>query len=324
MPLPLENIAKRLNSVTKTIRFHASHERLWLETSAIHVPTTYEQLPKAFLERAKAFDLVLIATSIRYANNFFFEEYENVVLMSFSNWNMLTDLPISNGLAFFASSLIGDSIDLGISHTPNIGCVNDFWVDKRGVDAGMRSAYVCSSCLNTDPVEARHKPVLEDMMRLLNLVSSASRNNADIVDLDGAVAESQFDTFLCHNSGDKSEVRRLGAELGAASIRCWLDEEQIRPGQLWQAVLESQISSVRSALVCVGASGLGPWQNLEMRTFINEFATRGCPVVPVLLPSLQEAPELPLFLRQLMWVNMGTDQQALPKLIWAITGRRPT
>ena len=28
----------------------------------------------------------------------------------------------------------------------NVGCINDFWWDKTGVDAGMRAAFICDGC----------------------------------------------------------------------------------------------------------------------------------------------------------------------------------
>jgi hypothetical protein len=56
---------------------------------------------------------------------------------------------------------------------------------------------------------------------------------------------------------------------------------------------------------------------------LNEFAERGCPVIPVLLPEAA-VPELPVFLRGMTWVDLRLqDDTGLERLIWGITGRKP-
>jgi hypothetical protein len=93
----------------------------------------------------------------------------------------------------------------------------------------------------------------------------------------------------------------------------------------WQEALEEQLASIAAAAVFVGASGFGPWQNRELRAFLDEFVRRQCPVIPVLLPSVTSPPQLPLFLRQMTWVDYRRDQKtALDLLVWGVTGERPT
>ena len=132
-----------------------------------------------------------------------------------------------------------------------------------------------------------------------------------------------FDVFLCHNSEDKPAVRSIAQQLRSQGILPWLDEAELIPGRAWQEELERQIGDIRAAAVFVGPSGIGPWQNREMRAFLNEFAERQCPVIPVLLPKAT-APKLPLFLRSMTWVDLRIDEAAgVERLIWGITGRRP-
>ena len=133
-----------------------------------------------------------------------------------------------------------------------------------------------------------------------------------------------FDVFLCHNSADKPTVRRIGQQLKEAGILPWIDVEQLPPGQPWQPLLEQQIRNIRSAAVCVGAAGIGPWQQREMYGFLNAFVKRGAPVIPLLLPDALSAPELPIFLAEMTWVDFRSqDSEPLKRLIWGITGKRP-
>ena len=134
----------------------------------------------------------------------------------------------------------------------------------------------------------------------------------------------EFDVFLCHSFTDKPAVRELSATLTARGLRPWFDEEQLRPGLPWQELLEAQIEEIRAVAVIVGAAGLGPWQDMELRAFLNEFVKRRCPVIPVLLASCPTEPKLPIFLSRMMWVDFRRPEpDPMVQLLWGITGKRP-
>ena len=91
-----------------------------------------------------------------------------------------------------------------------------------------------------------------------------------------------FDVFLCHNSEDKSAVREIAQWLSEENIKAWLDEADIRSGSFWHAAIGQQIETVKSAAVCVGQHGVGPWQHREIIALLDQFDRRGCPVIPVI------------------------------------------
>lgn len=140
--------------------------------------------------------------------------------------------------------------------------------------------------------------------------------------------DEQYDCFLSHNSQDKAAVRVLARQLRDRGLRIWLDEDELRPGVPWQELLELGIKQSRSALVLIGADGLGPWEEKEMRAVLNLAVKDQRPVIPVLLPDTLAAPELPLFLQDLSWVDLRANAESgelsgLQRLIWGITGRKP-
>jgi hypothetical protein len=132
-----------------------------------------------------------------------------------------------------------------------------------------------------------------------------------------------FDVFLCHNSVDKPAVREIALKLSKQGIKPWMDVDQIQPGTTWQTALGQQIESINSAAVFVGDAGLGLWQNQESQAFLNQFVKRGCPVIPVVLPSAKTAPDLPWMFANLHCIDFRTDSQPLERLIWGITGQKP-
>jgi hypothetical protein len=49
-------------------------------------------------------------------------------------------------------------------------------------------------------------------------------------------------------------------------------------------------------------------------------------VIPVILPGVEKAPQLPLFLREFKWiyfVKITDEPEALDNLEWGITGENP-
>lgn len=135
-----------------------------------------------------------------------------------------------------------------------------------------------------------------------------------------------FDTFVSHNSKDKPEVRNICQKLSSRGLQVWLDEEQLQPGVPWQNLLEDGVRKSNSVAVLVGEDGIGPWEDVEMQAALRLAVRDKRPVIPVLLPNAPAEPQLPLFLGNRTWVDLRgrlTDQ-GIDKVVWGITGKRPT
>ncbi|WP_414573111.1 TIR domain-containing protein [Nostoc sp. CCY 9925] len=140
------------------------------------------------------------------------------------------------------------------------------------------------------------------------------------------VSTTQFDVFLAHNTQDKPEVKAIALALKQRNIKSWIDEEQIAPGRSFQDEIQQAIPLVKSAAIFIGSQGLGRWQSWELKAFIAECVERKIPVIPVLLPGVNNLPEDLVFLKQLRWVafsNGVDDEAALDLLQWGITGEKP-
>src|SRR5439155_3545038 len=128
-----------------------------------------------------------------------------------------------------------------------------------------------------------------------------------------------FDVFLCYNSVDGAEVKRIGERLQEEEILPWLDEWELRPGMPWQPALEEQINSIKSAAVFVGKSGRGPWQDMEIYALLRKFVNREkkIPVIPVILPDCIDVPNLPIFLEGMTWVDFRKGEpDPMEMLMW--------
>jgi len=168
------------------------------------------------------------------------------------------------------------------------------------------------------------KIYLTKYVQKMDLEADAKRDHeAAATVLQGKRELGQFDVFLCHCSEDKSEVKTIGNLLKNQSILPWLDDWELRPGLPWQRLLEAQIKNIKSAAVFVGKNGLGPWQSVELDSFLREFVSREVPVIPVLLASAEKKPDLPVFLNGMTWVDFRKQESnPLKRLVWGITGQR--
>ncbi|MFN5065658.1 MAG: SUMF1/EgtB/PvdO family nonheme iron enzyme [Aphanizomenon sp.] len=137
------------------------------------------------------------------------------------------------------------------------------------------------------------------------------------------------DVFLCHNGKDKPEVEKIRTELLQRGIDSWLDKYDFEPFRRWQDQLEEIIGQIKAAAIFIGSSGVGPWADIEMNSFLVEFVKRKLRMGLVILPSckytfteLEE--KTPRFLRSFHWVDFREhDPEPLGQLIWGITGIKP-
>lgn len=140
-----------------------------------------------------------------------------------------------------------------------------------------------------------------------------------------------FDVFLSHNSQDKPIVRALAAWLTDNNVRCFLDENDLEPGDVLSDKLGRAMENSRSAIICVGPNGEGPWHREEIDTLLNrsiklsrqknEFR-----IIPVILPNADTS-KLRWFLETRLWCNLSTGISdsggELQRLRRAILGESP-
>ena len=116
-----------------------------------------------------------------------------------------------------------------------------------------------------------------------------------------------------------------------AHLTPWLDKWHLVPGEPWQEALEQALDASRTCAVFIGPSGLGPWENEEMRSALQTRVSQtGFRVVPVLLPgaTMPERGLLPRFLSRLTWVDFRGpdglhDAEAFHRLVAGIRGVAP-
>jgi len=69
--------------------------------------------------------------------------------------------------------------------------------------------------------------------------------------------------FLAHNSKDKIEIYALADWLGKREFKFWLDDHELRAGELWRGTAAEAVCSAAAMLVCIGLHGIGEEQRRE-------------------------------------------------------------
>src|SRR5262245_4706719 len=117
----------------------------------------------------------------------------------------------------------------------------------------------------------------------------------------------QYHVFLSHSSNDKAHVEKIAVRLeDEAGLTPFLDKWHLVPGEAWQEALEEALDDSETCAIFLGPMGLGPWENEEMRSALDERVRKNSfRVIPVLLPgaNIKDKKTLPRFLRRLTWID---------------------
>jgi TIR domain len=133
-----------------------------------------------------------------------------------------------------------------------------------------------------------------------------------------------YDVYISYHKADRAEVTGIAEKLKARGILPWLDVQELKPGEEKIRVQEAQIRHIPVAAVFVGQHEIMGEQEMETHSFIKQFIKRNIPIIPVILASGQEEPDLPPFLGNFSEVNFHS---AIPDpvgpLVWGVNGVRP-
>jgi len=135
-----------------------------------------------------------------------------------------------------------------------------------------------------------------------------------------------FDVFIVEAAkGEPGAVDKIAHGLEARGLKVWLERRSLRPGSHWKQATAAAMEHSHAAMVIVEPDRDLPWKLPVHRTGLLEFAKKGQPIIPVLMPGIEEPPALPLFMRDLTWVDLRgcSAEEGLDQLEWGITGVKP-
>jgi small GTP-binding protein len=217
-------------------------------------------------------------------------------------------------------------------HCANKGCRNPFEdrVVKARLDA-RKKHLLCPICEEKSPlVNLLASPTAEAESVAAQIGTDAKagrqRMTAAFV-IKAKEAQGKFDVFLSHNSKDKAAVEKIAKQLKAVGLRPWLDKWNLAGGDTIEDALEHAIKTIPCAALCFGPADVSDWHIMEIRAYVAAWAKKRARMIPVILPGVEETPDLPLFVQQTLWVDMRDwekeESDGFYRLVCGILGRAP-
>ncbi|HEV7475214.1 MAG TPA: toll/interleukin-1 receptor domain-containing protein [Pyrinomonadaceae bacterium] len=217
-------------------------------------------------------------------------------------------------------------------HCSNVKCRNPFEdrVVKARLEAG-RKTLLCPICEKKTPLVDLLAPptaVAEAVAEQIGTDAKAGRQRMTAAFVIKAKeAEGKFDVFLSHNAKDKAAVEKIAKRLKGKGLRPWLDKWNLSGGDTLEDALEQAIKTISCAALCFGPADVSDWHIMEIRAYVAAWAKKKARMIPVILPGVETVPELPLFVRQTLWVDMRdwerAESDAFYQLVCGILGKAP-
>jgi len=130
--------------------------------------------------------------------------------------------------------------------------------------------------------------------------------------------------FISHSGQETAAARTIAEALSRANLEVWLDEESLRPGDVWMEELERAIERAGAFVVYVGRDGVRRWVDAEVRLALDRSVRDPAfRLLPVLGPGA-DPDALPAFLKQYHYHDCRDGLGDLGGLAEALTEAPPS
>lgn len=101
----------------------------------------------------------------------------------------------------------------------------------------------------------------------------------------------EYDLFLSHSHRDAALVESIATQLDELGVSVFLDAWEIGPGTSSVDELQKGMAGSAAVAIFVGANGLGPWHQEEMRQALRLSIDQGKRAFYAWMPGAPKAPE---------------------------------
>jgi hypothetical protein len=114
--------------------------------------------------------------------------------------------------------------------------------------------------------------------------------------------------FICHASDDKENIRPLYAQLTSDDVKCWIDDQDLRPGENWDFEIDRVMRECHYVIVCLSAASVNKsgYVQKELKKALD-LADEQPEGSIFLVPVRLEECEVPRRLRHLHYVDLFRD-----------------
>ncbi len=309
--LKIPKVVKYLNSICNYVKFEELHANINASHKLVKFPETHSMYAQQIKKNLARNDFLIIVTDLQYDNNYFYEEKDGLIIMSFFAWKYLTSLPKENGLIYLVCGMLIDGVVPynAVDHTRRLGCVNDFLVDKTRVDDGMRKGHLCEDCkkyIHEHRLSEDQSFLYNDILSMLRHLSMASAREQSVIsniasailpdtsfsikpDQNLARSKNRGDSiFISYSHRDERYRLKLEDHLKVLQkigmISIWSDRK-IAPGDEWSGQIDNNLKNARIVLMLISSNFMasGYCYDVEMTTALERHKNNEATVIPIIL-----------------------------------------
>lgn len=133
-----------------------------------------------------------------------------------------------------------------------------------------------------------------------------------------------YQIFMCHASGDKTDVRKFYRRLTQDGFNVWFDEERLLPGQRWEPEIGKAVRGSEAVIVCLSTKSVSKTGFVQKEIRLALDAADEKPEDSVfLIPARLEECGVPDRLAAFQWVDLFTENgyERLVRALKLIEGR---
>ncbi|MCO1655244.1 toll/interleukin-1 receptor domain-containing protein [Pseudonocardia humida] len=178
--------------------------------------------------------------------------------------------------------------------------IEEWLADSRALPDPVSLGRLLAACL----VPAA---LIQQWQDALHRVENSTAGQGMVPGLGPALRPVASLTFLSHSSADKPAVHTLYDRLTADGVRCWLDEQDLLPGQDWESEIMRALDDAERVLVCLSRTSLAGagFMRREVEFALDRAMDRR-PGTIYLIPVRLEPCDIPRELKHLHHVDLFT------------------
>ncbi len=121
-----------------------------------------------------------------------------------------------------------------------------------------------------------------------------------------------------HEPKSRRAATELAARLRRDGLPVWMDQWEVKPGQMWKSAMESALQEANTVLAIVGKSKGSRMLEKELKAALEQEKT----VIPVLTEEA-DFDDIPEMIRDRQAVAPTNDKNAYRQLLWALGKSKP-
>jgi len=259
--LNLKFIVKKLNNLVKNLTFEIGEVKIRFPNKRLN---KQEKIPNTLTNKAiKNHTLIVLISDKQFEDNYFFHEIQNnVILLSFYQWENLTNFSKNTGLTYFISDFLSLELDNTERHHKDdiTECIYNFSWYKTEIDKGIKSSIICEKCqervLTLNDKEKQN--LLDDIMLILEEIKK-SIHFKDIIEYWTSNSKERVKIFFSYAHEDREYLNEFKDYIKIFErnelVEQW-DDNELVVGEKWDSKIKDKIYSADIVIFLLSASSL--------------------------------------------------------------------